>query len=157
MKKKPAITKPATSSVLALPPTAPPPRKEDIINAMVERARVKHEEQRQEHIARREKAVNELNEALLKELKDKPESFCINFHGSYHAPEIEYILDVVPPHIRKLREKVRDIPGMSGFDAVEVRRKIRDQYQASSSDRVRALLASPDAVKALDAALAKIA
>ena len=157
MKKKPAITQPATSSVLALPPTAPPPRKEDIINAMVERARVKHEEKRQEVATQRQAAVDALNEALLKELKEKPESFCINFHGMYHAPEIEYSLDVVPPHIRKLREKVREAPDMRGFDAVEVRRKIRDQYQASSSDRVRALLASPDAVKALDAALAKIA
>jgi len=156
MKKKPAITKPATSSVLTLPPTAPPPRKEDIINAMVERARVKHEEQRQHIATQRQAAVDALNEALLKELKEKPESFCINFN-MYDAPEIKYSLDVVPPHIRKLREKVREAPYMRGFDAAEVRRKIRDQYQASSSDRVRALLASPDAVKALDAALAKIA
>ena len=155
MKKKPAITKPATS-VLTLPPTAPPPRKEDIINAMVERARVKHEEQRHLIATQRQAAVDALNEALLKELKEKPESFCINFN-MYDAPEIKYSLDVVPPHIRKLREKVREAPYMRGFDAAEVRRKIRDQYQASSSDRVRALLASPDAVKALDAALAKIA
>lgn len=157
MKKKLAVTKPATSSALVLPPTAPPPRKEDIINAMVERARVKHEEQRQALIAQRENAVNNLNQALLDELHNKPGSFTINFHGTFHSPEVEYILDVVPPHIRKLREKVRDIPGMREFDAVEVRRKIRSQYSAGSSERVKALLASPDAVKALDAALAEIA
>ena len=157
MKKKLAITKPAASSALVLPPTTPPPRKEDVINAMVERARVKHEEQRQALVAQRENAVNDLNQALLDELKDKPNSFTINFHATYHAPEVEYILEAIPPHIRKLREKVREIPSMRDFDAVEVRRKIRSQYQGGSSERVQALLARPDAVKALDAALAKIA
>lgn len=156
MSKKLAIAKPSSVATLSLPPTAPPPRKEDIINAMVERARVKHGEEKQKLEAQREAALKELNAALLLELKSKPDSFTIHFHSQYHCPEIEYVLNVVPPHIHKLREKLKGVPSVRCFDAAEVRRKIREQFTGAATDRVKALLSNPEAVAALDTALEKI-
>ncbi len=156
MSKKLAIAKPSSAAILSLPPTAPPPRKEDIINAMVERARVKHEEEKRKLEVQREAALKELNAALLLELKNKPDSFTIHFHSQYHCPEIEYVLDVVPPHIHKLREKLKSVPSIRFFDAAEVRRKIREQFTGAATDRVKSLLSNPEAVAALDAALEKI-
>lgn len=157
MSKKLALAKPAAPSTLALPPTAPPPRKEDIINAMIERARVKHAEESAKLNAKREAALNELHQALLDELKDNPGHFTLTFHGLYHSPEIEYILKMIPPHIRSLRDKVKMVPSVGLFDAAAVRRKIRDQYSnVSAGERVKALLSNAEAVKALDAALEKI-
>lgn len=69
MSKKLAITKPAMPSSLTLPPTAPPPRKEDIINAMVERARVKHAEESAKLNEKREAAKKALHDAIAAELE----------------------------------------------------------------------------------------
>ena len=155
MSKKLALAKHAPST-LALPPTAPPPRKEDIINAMVERARVKYQKEQFELNAKRDAAVKELNQALLDELKKKPDSFTVTFHGLYHAPEIEYALQTIPPHIRSLRDKVKLVPSLGMFDEAAVKRKIRANMGVGGTERVKALLANPEAVKALDAALEKI-
>lgn len=153
--KKLALTK-LPKMLPALPSTTPPPRKEDIINAMVERARVKHGEEVASLHKKRDAAEKELRDALLAELKVNPQSFTMTVHGMYHAPEIEYSLDIVPAHIRKLRESVRSVPSLQPFDAGYTRRKIRDQFNASPDDRVKALLSNEDAVKAIDAALERI-
>lgn len=141
-----------TSSAIALPTTIqPPPRKEDIINAIVERARVKHDEEGQKLEKLRKEAVNKFNAAVLEELRKNPSNFTVQV-CNYHRPEVQYTMEIVPVAITKLKEAIRQVPSIRGFDAVAVKRQIREGMN-SASDRVKALLANPDVVKKLDAAL----
>ena len=152
MKKTLAIVKPASVN---LPATTPPPRKEDIINAMVEQARVKHTEEQQRLEAIREAAEAKLDAAVKKNLDEHPENFTISYRSSYSSPEIHFEMVAVPASITKLKAELRDCKGLRSFDAVEVKRKIRAGMN-TAGDRVKSLLANPDAVKALDAALESI-
>lgn len=153
MSKKLALVKPAA---INLPATTPPPRKEDIVNALVERARVKHQEERDALEKRRDNARDELDKALEAEFWSKPSNFekRTSFWGG--SAEIEFKLRVIPPHIVKLRKTLNDIPHLGAFDPVAVKKKIREGMKASSGERVKALLANPAAVKALDATLEQI-
>lgn len=153
MSKKLTVTKPAS---LNLPAMTPPSRKEDIINAMVERARLKHAEERQRLDQAKEAAKDKLKAALMAELSAKPESFSSKADTWNGCCELEFRLQIIPPHIEKLRKAYKEAPGIGGFDEAAVKRKIREGMN-TSGDRVKALLANPDAVKRLDAALEAIA
>lgn len=147
--KKLAIVKPRS---INRPVTTPPPRKEDIINAMVERARVKHAKERQKFEDLKQAAKDKFQAALLAELKAKPDNFSVKVSSWGAAAKIEYRLSC-PPHIEKLRAAYKNVPTLGGFDEASVKRQIREGMN-TQGDRVKALLANPDAVRALDAALA---
>lgn len=150
------MKKPVNTSALALPSTIqPPPRKEDIINAMVQRAFIKHGEEKQRLEAVKQAAKDKFQAALLAELKAKPDNFSVKVSSWGAAAEIEYRLEVCPPHIEKLRAAYKNVPTLGSFDEVAAKRQIRDGMNVTG-DRVKALLANPDAVKKLDAALAAI-
>lgn len=134
----------------------PPPRKEDIINAMVERARVKHSEERQRLESLKQVAKDKFQAALLAELKANTESFTVKVDTFQGIAEVEYRLYPCPPHIEKLRASYRNSPTIGMFDESSVKRQIREGMNLGG-DRVKALLANPDAVKKLDAALNSIA
>lgn len=145
-----------TSSTIALPSTIqPPPRKEDIINAMVERARIKHAEERQRLESLKQAAKDKFQAALLAELKAKPESFQVKVDTWSGTAEVEYRLQVCPPHIEKLRIAYKQAPLLGLFDDAAMKRQIREGMNVAG-DRVKALLANHDAVKKLDAALKAI-
>lgn len=144
-----------TSAALALPPSIlPPPRKEDIISAMVERARVKHAEESQKLEDIRAKAEEKLNSAVKQNLETHPTNFVSRVHN-YNHPEVTFEMVTVPPNITKLKEELRNCARMKGFDAAHVRTEIRAGMNLSG-DRVKALLDNPEAVKKLDAALEAI-
>lgn len=158
MKKKTELAQP-NASTLSLPPTAPPPRKEDIINAMVERARIKHSEEVLKFLTKRNAAKEALDEAIMLELQNNPKAFESSIDRCY-SNRISVLFDcrVIPPHLKKLQDAYNNIPCLGSFDAATVRRKIREQYsKVGTGDRVKALLSNPEAVKALDAALERIA
>lgn len=154
-KNKLAIVKPAA---INLPATTPPPRKEDIINALVERAMVKHQEEYDKLEAKRATAIDAFNTAILAELTTNRENFECRVSGAEGSwkPEVEFRLNVMPPRIQKLREAVKAIPRMKMFDAVAVKRQIREGIAGQTGDLVKALLANPDAVRALDATLEQL-
>jgi hypothetical protein len=152
MKKTLAIVKPTSVN---LPTTTPPPRKEDIINAMVERARVKHTEEQQRLEAIREAAEAKLDAAVKKNLDEHPENFTVRYRSHYNSPEIYFEMVAVPAIITKLKAELRECKSLRYFDEQAVKRKIREGMN-TTGDRVKALLANPDAVKALDAALESI-
>lgn len=153
MSKKLAIVKPAA---INLPATTPPPRKEDIINALVERARVKHQEEAAALDKRRESARIELEKAVEAEFWSKPSNFEKKFDLWSGRIDLEFRLHVIPPHIAKLQRALKDIPALRYFDSAEVKKQIRAKL-GTAGDRVKALLANPAAVKALDATLEQIA
>lgn len=142
-----------TSTAIALPSTIqPPPRKEDIINAMVERARVKHDEEYQRLESIRAAAESKLEAAVMKNLADHPENFTIRCRANYQHPDVVYEMVAVPANISKLKAELRECKSLRCFDAASVKRQIREGMN-SDGGRVKALLANPDAVKKLDAAL----
>lgn len=154
MSKKLAIIKPAA---INLPAVVPKPRKEDIINALVERARVKHAEENAKLEAQRAVAVEAFETALLAELTTNPSVFTRRVRNQAHwNPEVRFELEVLPPKFKKLRDAINAVSIMRSFDPVAIKKNIRDQLD-TSGDRVQALLSNPDAVKALDATLARIA
>jgi hypothetical protein len=148
--------KPKTNkAALALPSTIqPPPRKEDIINAMVERALVKHQEEKKRLEEEKQVLKAKFDVAVLAEFKSNPANFNVRV-CTYSPIEIEHVMQVTPPSIEKLRKAYRDAPTLSGFDEAAAKRKIREGMN-TSGDRVKALLDNPDAVKKLDAALEAI-
>ena len=147
---------PVNKAALALPSTIqPPPRKEDIISAMVQRAFIKHSEEKQRLADLQQAAKDKFQAALLAELKAKPDSFSVKVSSWGAAAEIEYRLEVCPPHIEKLRAAYKSSPTLGSFDEVAAKRQIREGM-STSGDRVKALLDNPDAVKKLDAALEAI-
>lgn len=149
MKNKLTIIKPAA---INLPATTPPPRKEDIINAMVERARVKHEEERQKLTVQHQKAKKEFDDAVIEELKKNPDSFEITVNHWQTSAKVEYRIRVIPPHLTRLKRLLDAVPSVGSFNPQEVKRQIREGM-STAGDRVKALLENPTAVKALDAAL----
>ncbi len=145
-----------TSTALSLPATQPPPRKEDIINAMVERARVKHQAEASKLSSKRSAILSSLNNAVQADLAKNPENFDIRVRGSYCSPEVTYGMKSVPAYIKKLQKEYDESPTMRNFDEQQVKRNIREGMSSSSSTRVKALLDSPEAVKKLDQALESI-
>jgi len=145
--------KKTTSSAIALPSTIqPPPRKDDIINAMVERARVKHSEECQRLEAIRAAAQSKLDAAVQKNLDEHPENFTTSYYSNYYHPEIHFKMVTVPASITKLKAELYACQRLRDFDESAMKRQIREGMN-SAGDRVKALLDNPDAVKKLDAAL----
>jgi multidrug efflux pump subunit AcrA (membrane-fusion protein) len=143
-------------NTLALPSTIqPPPRKEDIINAMVERARVKHAEEEQRLEAIRNAAQSKLDAAVKKNLNEYPGNFTVRIRANYHQPDVIFEMVAVPPNITKLKADLRECKSLRPFDEAAVKRQIREGMNVAG-DRVKALLDNPDAVKKLDAALKAI-
>ena len=93
-----------TSTALALPATQPPPRKEDIISAMVERARVKHQTEKDKLSSKRSLILDNLNNVVQAELAKNPENFEVKVRGSYINPEVTYAMKGVPANIKKLQK-----------------------------------------------------
>ena len=145
---------PASSAIGNLPATQPPPRKSDIICALVERARVKHQEESAALTKRRTEAEKAAKDAILKELKDHPDNFDVSVYPSYLTPQVNFYIKGMPPHIKKLKAAIGAVPSVRNFDPSAVKRDITSKLSGGiAGDRVKALLASPDAVKKLDATL----
>ena len=151
-KDKLQLIKPAVAN---LPALTPPPRKEDILNAMVERARVKHQEEIDRLSAKRKETEEKFNAAVLEELRKNPQNFT-TYVRNYSKPEVEFTMEVIPPAIAKLKGAIRQVPTIRHFDPVAAKKHIRESLGASATDRVKTLLSNPEAVKAMDAALEKM-
>lgn len=147
-------TKPSTSLVIPAS-LVPPPRKEDIITAMTERALVKHQEEQERLEKLRNEAEEALNAAVLQDLKQNPKNFKLRVSAGYNNPEVEYSMLVVPPHITKLKAALRACPCLRSFDFAATKKRIREGMN-TSGDRVKALLNNEQMVKTLDAALDKL-
>lgn len=152
-KDKLQIIKPAVAN---LPAITPPPRKEDILNAMVERARVKHHEEAQRLGAIRAAAESKLDAAVKKNFDEHPENYTMRIRANYQQPDIIFEMVAVPPIITKLKTEVRECKSLKPFDPVATKKQLREALGSSATDRVKTLLANPEAVKAMDAALEKL-
>lgn len=147
-------TRASTSRILSN--TQPPPRKEDIINAMVERARVKHSEECARLSVLRKAAEDKFNAAVMEELRKHPDNFSVRV-CDYRLPKVEYTMQVIPFAIARLKDAIGEVPSLYSFDAAEFQRKVRaDTDTDTGGKRMKALLDDPNVVKALDSALDQI-
>ncbi len=145
---------PASSTLGNLPATQPPPRKADIICALVERARIKHHEEYHAIIKQRNVANEAVNAAIVAELEKSPQSFNCTVQYYSGRAEVEYSMRVIPPHITKLIAARNAVPAPRQFDPAQVKRDITAKLSGGiAGDRVKALLTSPEAVKKLDETL----
>ena len=145
---------PASSSLGNLPSTQPPPRKADIICALVERVRVKHQEERLCAQNRITVGENKIKAACIAELSKNPSSFDVSHATHSYGFYLQYSAKSIPPHIGALIKAERAIPRVRSFDPVQAKRDITAKLSGGiAGDRVKALLASPEAVKKLDETL----
>lgn len=145
-----------TSTAIVLPSTQPKPRKEDILNALVERARVKHSKEAAVLQEKRAKALDackeEARKLLDEQIKTLTPSFEMPWVGSTKK-SIEVSFHVTSPKLERLIVAYNAVPSLRNFDAAAVKMRLRDTLGQSARVRVDALLCNPDAVKALDAML----
>lgn len=154
---KPKLTKTESLLALAIPAAVQPkPRKEDIINALVERARVKHEAEAKMLKDRREKALDNLNHAVKSHFWANPSKWTDNVTTWTNRVEIEFRCADVPAKIKALQQALGEIPSIRAFDAVEVKRRIREAMGQGKGAAVKALLGNAEMVKKLDQTLEDI-
>lgn len=145
---------PASSALGNLPSTQPPPRKADIICALVERARVKHEAEREEVRKKKEDLQKKAEESIITLFKESPHLFTQHVNYCSQSAEIEFRLATLPKSVQAAVTSARNAPTMYGFDAAQVKRDITANLSGGiAGDRVKALLSSPEAVKKLDETL----
>lgn len=144
-----------TSTALALPSFVPPARKEDIIAAMVERARVKHEAEREKLRLEKIELQKKAEESIIALFKESPHLFVQSVDYLSCSADVKFELSKLPPKVQAAVSAERNAPTLCSFDAAEVKRSIRAGMYAGG-DRVKALLNDANAVKALDAALEAI-
>lgn len=135
-----------------LPATQPKPRKEDIINAMVERARVKHGLESAALQDAKNAKKQKVHTAIQSLLVSNPEQFTITVNYWNTSGQVEYSHRSLPPKIVTLIRDANNAPTMKMFNYAEVKAQIRAGMD-TAGDRVKSLLADAGAVKALDAAL----
>lgn len=149
--------KKSASSALILPQTIiPKPRKEDIITAMVERARVKHEQAVAEYKEKQEALTAKIEAAAKAAFDRSPPTPKFNISSYRELFNVELEFRVESPLITSLCKQHKELRHPGFFSAPDVRRKIRDGMTGERTNGVQALLNSPDAVKALDASLEHI-
>ena len=135
------------TTALALPSVQPKPTRKEVIDALVARAKVKHDAENERRQAMREQLEGKIKSAALKDFKSKAfkgtPSVYIQFHNN--TVEIQYLVksDTVTQLIAQY-EKNRRVDWNENI----VRQEIRDALDGRSP-----LLDNPEAVKAMDALL----
>jgi hypothetical protein len=147
-----------TSTAIVLPATQPKPRKEDVLNALVERAREQHSKEAATMEEARQTALTacetEARKVLDAEISKLAPSFDLPWKHST-SKRVAITFRVSSPRLNKLVQDYNALPSMRNFDPVAVKKTLRERL-APSSERVDALLKNPDAVKALDAMLKEL-
>lgn len=147
-----------TTTALALPGTqaiVPKPTKTEIIDAMVARAKVKHDEENARREKLREGVKKKIEAAALKAAKSiKPTvSVYVYSHGSGNHCDVK-ITNVTNPELEKLFAEYQATARLH-WDEKEVRTAIRQELSGVGKQSPTRLLDNPEAVKAIDAKLAE--
>lgn len=146
-----------TSTALVIPSTlVPKPNKNDIINAMVERARVKHEAEAKAKKEAKEAAGKKIEEAAAAEFARHQPSPRYVIHTWSNSRRVELEFQVTSPFITKMIAAYDAMPTLRPFDEKQVRLAIRKGMNDIRPNGVYALLENAEAVKTLDASLAHI-
>ena len=153
----------SNTTALALPSTAtitPKPTKTEIIEAMVERARIKTKEENDRRAALREKLMVKIKKEALKAIKGMTP--VVDQYSHHIDPDRRYCTvtytPIKTPELSSLLNEYHEIGGRIHFDVAETRKAIRAELTTKRdvSAGVQLLLANPEIVKSLDAAIEKI-
>lgn len=131
--------------------TQPKPTKAQLLEALLDRARVAHWEAEAEKEAQREKLEAEGVALVLQEFKKaKPTADDVKFFREYGDFPAKVELRFTSSKIRSLQDKIRKLK-RTGFNEEETKNLIREKLKAPNP-----LLGKEDTAKALDALLATI-
>ena len=130
--------------------------KNELLTALVERARIKHEEESAAARLLVDQTSERLKQAVLEHFRSSPPDDFDAFPREYDC-SVVFVPKSIPPHLTLLQEEdraaCRKTPGI--FIEGLTRRKIKAAMDGSlpSSQRIQAVLGNTEAIKTLDAAL----
>lgn len=146
-----------TTTALALPGTqaiVPKPTKTEIIEAMVARAKVKHDEENARREKLREGVKKKIEAAALKaakSIKPRVSIYCYAAGGSHCDVKVTNLTN---PELEKLFAEYQTT-ALLCWDEKEVRNAIKAELAGTGKQSPTRLLDNPEAVKAIDAKLAE--
>lgn len=144
------MKKTLTTTALALPTVQaiqPKPTKTEIVEAMLVRAKVKHDAENERRKKLRSEIEKSIKDAAMKALKSKDLKPSIQLRGYGKNVEIEYTVET--PAIKSMFVELDGL-GHLHWEEKEMRQTIREELEVR---KARRLLDDPDAVKAMDAML----
>jgi len=156
--KTSALTVAGNQPVIAV--MQPPPRKSEIVAALVERARVQHAEEMKAKTQQADALWAGVTQLVLKEFRAAianpdanlrvnlwgGQNMCVNWDG------------VATPEIRKANEAYKKVrAGITSFDPKRTKQEILFAMGTeTTTERVQKLLTDPESVKKLDGILASL-
>lgn len=131
--------------------TQPKPTKSQLLEALLERARIAHKEAEDKKKNKRDKLEAEGIELVLQEFKKaKPTADDVTFFRGWGDYPAKLELEFESPKIKSLQNRMRDLNSKT-FDEENTKKLIREKLKAPNP-----LLGNEDTAKALDALLATI-
>lgn len=146
-----------TTTALALPGTqaiVPKPTKTEIIDAMVARAKVRHDEENARRKKLREAVQKKIEAAALKASKGMKPTVSIYVYDSGGSHCDVKVSNITTPELQKLFAEYRATARIL-WDEKEVRNAIKAELAGTGKQSPTRLLDNPEAVKAIDAKLAE--
>lgn len=141
---------------LAIPSAViPKPTKTELIAALLERAKVKCEQENAINTKKRDELKKKIYALAEKEMKKSQTPYNRYIYAGGKAPSVELVYRISTPEIEKLAKELDAIPRRISFDPAKVKRTIRESL-ATGGQRANPLLQNKDAVKSLDAFVAEM-
>lgn len=133
----------------------PKPTKTEIIEAMVVRAKVKHDEENLVRKKNRELLRKKIEKEAIKEFKKQPPNVSIYTYSDKNRNHCNVRFEnVVNPEIIKLCSEFEEYRQIF-WDEKEVRKSIRQELSGIGKKSPTRLLEDPETVKAIDAKLSE--
>lgn len=131
--------------------TQPKPTRSQLLEALLERARVAHQEAEAEKEAKRDKLEAEGVALVLQEFKKaKPTADDVTFLHTWVNFPASVRIEISSPKIKSLQDQIRKLR-RTNFDEQSTKKLIQEKLKAPNP-----LLGNEDTAKALDALLATI-
>jgi hypothetical protein len=131
--------------------TQPKPTKSQLLEALLERARVAHQEAEAEKQVQRERLEAEGIALVLQEFKKaKPTAEDVTFCQMWGDHDASIKLEFTSPKIKSLQNRIKKL-NRTSFNEEDTKKLIREKLKAPNP-----LLGNPDTAKALDTLLATI-
>lgn len=140
-----------TSLALVIPPLVPKPTKTELVDALVDRAALKHAADSKINSDKKEALSKKIFTLALKRMTKSEKPYQQYIRSSRNTPGVEIAWFVTSPEIEAAIKERDAIPWLGGFERSVIKRKIRESLATQPPSRPNPLLTNPTAIKALDA------
>jgi len=140
---------------LSIPSVQPKPTKTEVLDAMVIRAKVKHDAENKRREKAREALEKKITALAIKAGKSKTPSVGIYVYNNKESNHCDlYIRNLQTPELQPLLEDLHSLIRLV-WDEKDVRRAIKQELSGIAKPSPTRLLDNPETVKAMDAMLAQ--